>query len=1043
MRPNKVLVVGSGPIKIGEAAEFDYSGSQALKAFKEEGIKTVIINSNVATVQTSYEMADKVYLLPVSKEFVEKVIVKERPDAIAVGFGGQLALNAGVDLWNAGVLKKYKVNVLGTKIEGIKHALSRSAFSALMKKNGLPVPPSASAKSEREALSNAKRIGYPVMLRVSFNLGGRGSIVAHNEEQLKKELKRAFAQTRVGEVLIEKYLKGWKEIEYEVVRDAYGNCAVVACLENLDPMGVHTGDSVVVAPAQTLDNYEYQEMRSTSIRVAETIGLIGECNVQFALNPESYEHYVIETNPRMSRSSALASKVTGYPLAYVSAKLALGYKLYEVQNSVSKATTACFEPSLDYITIKMPRWDLDKFEGVENKTSTEMKSIGEVMALGRNFEEAFQKATRMLDIGEPGIAGGPIYTSCINNTEVENALKEKRPYWFLYAAKAFKEGMSVSKVHTLTDVDKFFLEKIRNMVLAFESTKKKPPSKKEFGALKKLGFMDKQIGLHPPSDFSAKQVDTLAGEWPAKANYLYTTHVDAEDDAMHSKGRKLIVLGAGVFRIGVSVEFDHSAVSLASSAKEAFDEVSIINYNPETVSTDWDRFGKLYFDELNGETILGICRKEKPESVAAFAAGQIGNNLARSLERGGVKIFGTNGRSISAAEDRKAFSSLLERIGVPQPAWAEARSMEDMERFVEEVGFPVLIRPSYVLSGSAMNVATNPEEARAYLKRATSVSPLHPVVLSKFLSDAEEAELDCASDGKSVIGVTLRHIEEAGVHSGDATMVTPAELGGEQEAKMKQTALEIAQILKIRGPFNLQFIIQHGRPYVIELNLRASRSMPFSSKSVGIDLMRYSVKGITGIFKHKGFLEPPHFAYAIKSPQFSWAQLRGSYPFLSPEMKSTGESAAFGRVIESALLKSWLGATPNKTVKKGALVYGSLHKAELDKCAENLSKLFPVYTLEGLDTWGEIIKEEEALKLMNDGKIEMVVTDGAVHERDYLTRRRAADLNLPLVLNARLGKELSRAILYGETDIDEMRQYWKKSKAPRPTAHWSSQTSLQ
>ncbi len=1042
MRPSKVLVVGSGPIKIGEAAEFDYSGSQALKAFKEEGIKTIVVNSNVATVQTSYEMADKVYLLPVSKEFIEKVIEKERPDAIAVGFGGQLALNAGIDLAKAGVLRKYKVNILGTKIAGIEGALSRSAFSALMKKCKIPVPPSASAKSGPEALNKAKQIGYPVMLRVSFNLGGRGSVVAYDEKQLRSELKRAFAQTRVGEVLIEKYLKGWKEIEYEVVRDAYGNCAVIACLENLDPMGIHTGDSVVVAPAQTLDNYEYQEMRSTSIRVAKAISLVGECNVQFAINPKSYEYYVIETNPRMSRSSALASKVTGYPLAYVSAKLALGHKLYEIKNAVSKVTTACFEPSLDYITIKMPRWDLEKFEGVENRVSTEMKSIGEVMALGRNFEEAFQKATRMLDIGEPVIAGGPVYTLKMSDVEIEDALKEKRPYWFLYAAKAFKEGMSVRKVHELTDVNEFFLEKIKNLVASFEAMKNKSPSKKEFAALKKLGFMDKQLGLHPPSTFSIKQVDTLAGEWPAKANYLYTTHVDVVDDTKRSPGKKLIVLGAGVFRIGVSVEFDYSAVSLAASAKAAFDEVSVINYNPETVSTDWDLFGRLYFDELNGETILGICKKEKPESVAAFTAGQIGNNLARSLERGGVKIFGTSGKSISAAENRKDFSNLLEKIGVPQPAWAEARSIEDVQRFVEEVGFPVLIRPSYVLSGSAMNVATNPEEAIAYLKKATSVSPLHPVVLSKFLSDAEEVELDCAGDGRSAVGITLRHIEEAGVHSGDATIVTPAELGGEQEAIMKETALMIVENLKIKGPFNLQFIIQHGKPYVIELNLRASRSMPFSSKSVGIDLMRNAVKGITGSFKHRGVLEPTHFAYAVKTPQFSWAQLRGAYPYLSPEMKSTGESAAFGKSIENALLKSWLGSTPNRIVKKGALVYGNLHKNELDKCAENLGKLIPVYTLEGLETSGEALREAEVLKLMNDGKIEMVVTDGAIQKHDYSVRRRAADLNLPLILNARLGKELSKTFLHPEISIGEMREYWKRSGAQKVTARWSSQTSL-
>jgi carbamoyl-phosphate synthase large subunit len=1025
MRLRKVLVLGSGPIKIAEAAEFDYSGSQALKALKEEGIKTIIINSNVATVQTSYVIADKVYLLPVSPEFIERVIEKERPDGIMIGFGGQTALNAGVDLFRSGTLKRYGVKVLGTGVKGIENALGRGAFKELMKTKGIETPPSMSSRSEAEALANARKLGYPIILRVSFNLGGRGSAVVWNEEQLRNELRRAFAQSRVNEVLLERHLLGWKEIEYEVVRDRLGNCAVTACIENLDPMGIHTGESVVITPSQTLDNYEYQMMRSVAIKVAEAIGLIGECNVQFALEPNSYKFYVIETNPRMSRSSALASKATGYPLAYVSAKLALGHLLYEIKNSVSKVTTACFEPSLDYVTVKMPRWDLDKFEGADQRIGTEMKSIGEVMSIGRNFEEAMQKAIRMLDIGQPGLVGGSIYGSDLSKDELEKKLAGHLPYWFLYAAKAFKDGVSVEHVRELIHIDSFFLNKIRDVVLEYEKAKGRRLGKAAYSRLKKLGFCDKQLRQSGGAELSVKQIDTLAGEWPAKTNYLYLTHTTSNSDIRPVSKGKLVVLGAGVFRIGVSVEFDYCSVALTEYAKKSFDEVMVLNCNPETVSTDWDRVQKLYFDEISEEAIMDICGKEKPSAVAVFAAGQIGNNLAKGLEHKGVRIFGTAGKSIEIAEDRNEFSKLLEKLGIKQPRWMDASSIGEIRRFVGEVGFPLLIRPSYVLSGSAMKVASNMGELSDYIASATRLSPEHPVVISKMMTDSIEAEMDCASDGRNVIGVTLQHVEEAGVHSGDATIFTPNRLQDGTYKKMKQIAVKLARSLDIRGPFNIQFIVKDGEPYVIELNLRASRSMPFSSKSVGIDLMDYSVRGIRGRYGWDGFYEPVHKSHAVKSAQFSWQQLKAAYPYLSPEMKSTGESASLGAGFDEALLKSWLGVSQHTIPQKAALVYGTANVASLSAAAKNLCEKIDVYTLEGAGVLpGKEVGIEKALELINKRQIDLVVTDGNLQKLDYQIRRKAADFNIPLILNGRLGEALSASFYGTSLTFKELKEYW-------------------
>lgn len=1041
----KVLVVGSGPIKIAEAAEFDYSGSQALKALKEEGITTILVNSNVATVQTSYKFADKLYLLPVTWWAVEKVIEKERPDGILIGFGGQTALNVGVDLYRKGVLHKYGVKVLGTPIEGIERALSREKFRETMIKVGLPVPPSFSARSEEEALEKARQIGYPVMVRVSFNLGGRGSTVAWNEEDLKRDIGRALSQSYIHEVLIEKYLHHWIELEYEVMRDKHGNSAVIACIENLDPMGIHTGESMVIAPCQTLDNKEFQDMRSMAIDVAKSIDLVGECNVQFALDPKGYNYYVIETNPRMSRSSALASKATGYPLAYVSAKLALGYDLYEVLNKVSGSTCACFEPSLDYLVIKIPRWDLDKFENVEQSLASEMKSVGEVMSIGRSFEETLQKAIRMLDIGEPGLVGGKIYESRMKKTEALENLKNRRPYWFLYAAKAFKEGATIDEVYEATGIGKFFLNKIKNVVEFYEELKKtKQLDKNTLLKAKKLGFSDYQLakalnisereiravrqklGIEP----KVKQIDTLAGEWPAVTNYLYLTYNGTEDDIEFSEtGSKLLIIGAGGFRIGVSVEFDWSVVSLLDAAKDYFDEVSILNYNPETVSTDWDITRKLYFDEINVERVLDIVKKERFTYVATFTGGQIGNSISKKLEDEGIRLLGTSGKSVDNAEDREKFSKLLDKLGIKQPEWVSAKSLGEVKQFVSRVGYPVLVRPSYVLSGSAMKIVYDDDELIVYLRKATELSSEHPVVVSKYIENAIEAEIDGASDGKAVYGIVMEHVEEAGVHSGDATMSIPyRKLSEVTVEKMKNSVYAIMRELEIKGPFNVQFVVKDGEPYIIELNLRASRSMPFSSKVVGNNIISLALEGILKGFDFDGFKELKPKVWGVKSAQFSWAQLKGAYPYLGPEMKSTGEAAALGVDFYDALLKSWLAVAPNRIPSRGsvALVYGRTNKEYLALSAKNLSEFgLTTYTIQGAEIEGiESVDVKEAISLIKDRKVDIVVTDGYLKKLDYEVRRIAVDYNIPLILNGRLGNEVTRSFsIQDKLTFNEVKEY--------------------
>jgi carbamoyl-phosphate synthase large subunit len=1038
----KVLIVGSGPIKIAEAAEFDYSGSQALKAVREEGIQTVLVSSNVATIQTTYKMTDRLYMIPITWWAVEKVIEKERPDGIMVGFGGQTALNVGVDLWKNGVIQKYGIKVLGTPISGIERALSREKFRETMIEAGLPVPPSSSATSEEEAVKVAREIGYPVMVRVSFNLGGRGSTVAWTEEQLRRDVRRAFAQSYIGEVLIEKYLYHWKELEYEVMRDYKGNSAVIACIENLDPMGVHTGESTVISPCQTLDNYEYQEMRTRSMKVAQSIELIGECNVQFALNPYGRENYVIETNPRMSRSSALASKVTGYPLAYVAAKLALGYSLPEVINKVTGSTCACFEPSLDYVVIKVPRWDLQKFDRVENSVGTEMKSVGEVMSIARSFEEALQKAVRMLDIGEPGVVGGRIYESDMTKEKALEALKEKRPYWFLYAAKALKEGATPEDLWDAYGLDIFFGKKLKALVDFYEELKRtKRLDSDTLLKAKRLGFSDYQIAkavgkgeeeirkmraewkIEP----KVKQIDTLAGEWPAVTNYLYLTYNAEEDDVEFSnRPDKVLVLGAGGFRIGVSVEFDWSTVLTKDALEKRYGEVMMLNYNPETVSTDWDVSRKLYFDEITVERIMDIYLKERPKYVVTYAGGQIGNSVAKKLEDLGVRLYGTAGHAVDNAEDREKFSKLLDRLGIKQPPWVSARSEEEVKKFVDEVGFPVLVRPSYVLSGSAMDVVYSYDELWNYIRRATDVSPQHPVVISKFIEDAIEAEVDAATDGKGAIGAVLEHVEEAGVHSGDATMSIPHRLLSEATVKeMKGIALTLARELSIKGPFNIQFVVKDGVPYVIELNLRVSRSMPFTSKTIGVNLMEKAVEAVEEGLKLDDFHQPKVTWWGVKSPQFSWAQLKGAYPSLGPEMRSTGEAASFGLTFYDALLKSWLSTAPNRMPNRDeyVIVYGRRNVTYLKEAYRILKEAgYVVKTVEGAEAGDEVISYKEAVSLVSARKVSLVITDGRMPEVDYELRRTAVDMNVPLVLNGRLGREIAEAIKRNEMSFLELRE---------------------
>ncbi|PVX26180.1 MAG: carbamoyl phosphate synthase large subunit, partial [Candidatus Bathyarchaeum sp.] len=928
----KVIVLGSGAIKIGEAAEFDYSGSQCLKALREEGIETVLVNPNIATIQTDPRLAGKVYLLPVTPEFVEEVIVKERPDAIMLSFGGQTALNCGVQLAKSGVLEKYGVKVLGTPVQTIEDTEDRELFRQSMIKADVGIAKSKAASTVREALEVGKEIGYPVICRVAYTLGGKGSGVAHNEKELKDIVSRALGMSMISQVLIEEYLGHWKEVEYEVMRDYDDNCIIVCNMENFDPMGVHTGDSIVVAPSQTLSNREYHILRSASIKAIRSLGVIGECNIQWALDTKSEEIRAIEVNARLSRSSALASKATGYPIAYIAAKLCIGYTLPELQNKVTHVTTACFEPALDYLVVKYPRWDLQKFRNVDRHVGPQMKSVGEVMGIGRCFEEALQKAIRMLDIGKLGLVCNAEEDEPEELETLKDALAHPTDQRLYMLIKALKQGISIEEIYKLSGVDPFFLHKIQNVIDMQKKLGTISQNDKDFldtlREAKRIGFSDKQIAVCRCTDEFAirkirkdanivpavKQIDTLGAEWPAKTNYLYLTYGGTEDDIKFSSSNtKVIVLGAGVFRIGSSVEFDWCGVNTIWALKRnGIEEAIMVNYNPETVSTDYDMSDKLYFEELTLERILDIYDKEQPFGVIASVGGQIPNNLALKLSNQGVDLLGTSGESIDRAEDRAKFSALLDQLGIPQPEWRDLTRTSDLKKFAQKVGYPVLIRPSYVLSGSAMRVAYTEAELADYLKLAAKVSREHPAVISKFIENAKEVEVDGVYDGEdNIIGAIIEHVENAGVHSGDATMGIPSlTLDSDVLRTVQDYTHKIVEALEIRGPYNIQYLVKNGVTYVIECNLRASRSMPYVSKTRGVNMIELATLAMLGKkFKDSGFTELPAIThFGVKVPQFSFMRLSGADPVLGVEMLSTGEVACLGENFTDALSKAMQSA---------------------------------------------------------------------------------------------------------------------------------------
>ena len=1076
----KVVILGSGPIKIGEAAEFDYSGSQCLKALREEGIETVLINPNIATIQTDPRLAGKVYLLPVTPEYVERVIEKEEPDGILLGFGGQTAINCGVKLAKSGILEKHNVKVLGTPIKAIEDTEDRELFRRAMIKAGISIPKSISATSLGQALKNAEELGYPVILRVAYQLGGKGSGVAHNDRELKEIVNRALAQSMISQVLVEEYIGKWKEIEYEVMRDYQNNCLTVCNMENFDPMGVHTGDSIVVAPSQTLTNREYHLIRSASIKAIQNLGVVGECNIQWALYPKSEDYRAIEVNPRMSRSSALASKATGYPLAYIATKLALGYLLPELINKVTEITTACFEPALDYLIVKIPRWDLRKFRNVDPHLGPQMKSVGEVMAIGRNFEEALQKAVRMLDIGKIGLV-------CNGNDEPESVesvldvLENPTDERLFKIIKAIKMGVTISKIYKLTGIDPWFLYKIKNIIDIEKKLKASNPNSERAAEMireaKRSGFSDSQIARCLGIDEArvrnirkkngivpvVKQIDTLAAEWPAKTNYLYLTYHGDEDDLKFSfDKKKVMVLGAGVFRIGSSVEFDWGGVNtIWALKKQGVDEAIMVNYNPETVSTDYDISDKLYFEELTLERILDIYEKEKPLGVVGSVGGQIPNNLALKLVKAGVNLLGTSSESIDQAEDRSKFSALLDRLGIPQPKWSKLTTVEEAETFAEEIGYPVLVRPSYVLSGYAMRIAQNGSDLRDYLELAATVSQEHPVVISKFVAGAKEVEVDGVSDGENtLIGAVIEHVEQAGVHSGDAVMsIPPQTLSNDIVKKIEDYSKAIAKALKIKGPFNIQYLVKDGGVSVIECNLRASRSLPYVSKTRGVNLIDVSTAIMLGkTLRDLGIIELlPVSHVGVKVPQFSFMRLTGADPILGVEMLSTGEAACLGENFADALLKA-LQSVEFEMPKEGSSVLitigGEMMKRKVVPLARNLRDLgFSLYATEhtadvfrraGLDAVTVLHKVKEGEKKPNildyllERKVNLVINIPATNsdvgkldilEDEYTIRRLAVEFNIPILTTLELASALVKVLKYrasGESVTRSLNEYMEK-----------------
>ncbi|MCL2172807.1 MAG: carbamoyl-phosphate synthase (glutamine-hydrolyzing) large subunit [Candidatus Bathyarchaeota archaeon] len=1054
---HKVLVLGSGAIKIGEAAEFDYSGSQCLKALHEEGIETVLINPNIATIQTDTRLSGKVYLLPVTPDFVEKVIAKERPDGILLGFGGQTALNCGIELAKTGILDKYNVKVLGTSIAAIEDTGDRERFRQSMLEADVSPLKSRSATSLEAATQIADEIGYPVIVRVAYTLGGKGSGVAHNVEELGEIVTRGIAQSRIGQVLVEEYVGHWKEIEYEVMRDYADNCLTICNMENFDPMGVHTGDSIVVAPSQTMTNRECHKIRQLSINAIRHLNIVGECNIQWALNTQSEECRVIEVNSRMSRSSALASKVTGYPLAYIATKLTLGYLLSELTNKVTEVTTACFEPALDYVTIKVPRWDLQKFQNADRHVGPQMRSVGEVMAIGRCFEEALQKATRMLDIGKIGLVCNPEDSELESEQHIRDELANPTDERLFKISKALRMGLSISEIYRLSGIDPFFLSKIKNILNMEDKLRKLDINDCEAAKIireaKRIGFSDMQIAVCQCTDEvtvrnfrknakiipSVKQIDTLAAEYPAKINYLYMTYGGDEDDIdLSNNNSKVLVLGAGVFRIGSSVEFDWCAVNTIWALKRnGVKEAIMINYNPETVSTDYDVSDKLYFEELTTERIMDIYDKENPLGIITSVGGQIPNNLSMKLTESGANIIGTSAQNVDLAEDRNKFSSLLDKLGISQPLWSKLVSIDDTKLSAEKIGYPVIVRPSYVLSGSAMRVAYDEVSLENFLNLAAKVSRDHPVVISKFITGAKEVEVDGVCDGDNVlIGAIMEHVENAGVHSGDATMTIPPQaLKIEVQKDIEDCTKRIVKALNIRGPYNIQYLVKDDVVNVIECNLRASRSMPFVSKTRGINLIEQATLVMLGK-KINVQLSPmdtvPHVG--VKVPQFSFMRLSGADPVLGVEMLSTGEVACIGETFSDAFSKALQAAEVHIPPKDGAILISVGGGQENKKRVIPIAKAFQemnfrifatantanVLTASGVNaTILYKVKDAQVnpniLDYLQERKIDLVinvpVTNSKTNYSDtltdgYIIRRQAVEFNVPVITNLQLAAAL-------------------------------------
>ncbi|MCI6719164.1 MAG: carbamoyl-phosphate synthase (glutamine-hydrolyzing) large subunit [Prevotella sp.] len=1043
----KVLLLGSGALKIGEAGEFDYSGSQALKALREEGIETVLINPNIATVQTSEGVADQIYFLPVQPYFVEEVIKKERPDGILLSFGGQTALNCGVELYRNGILDKYNVKVLGTPVQAIIDTEDRELFVEKLDEIGVKTIKSEACENMEQARKAAAELGYPVIIRAAYALGGLGSGFADNEEELVKIAEKAFSFS--PQVLVEKSLKGWKEIEYEVVRDRYDNCITVCNMENFDPLGIHTGESIVIAPSQTLTNSEYHKLRALAIKIIRHIGIVGECNVQYAFDPQSEDYRVIEVNARLSRSSALASKATGYPLAFVAAKLGMGYGLFELKNSVTKTTSAFFEPALDYVVCKIPRWDLSKFRGVDKELGSSMKSVGEVMAIGRNFEEAIQKGLRMIGQGMHGF----VENRELEIDDIDAALREPTDKRVFVISKAMHKGYTVDQIHELTKIDKWFLEKLQHIIDIDEAMKKcniNTLDKELLRTAKVYGFTDFQIaravgledelksmrkaslvvrnrrknyGILPV----VKQIDTLAAEYPAQTNYLYVTYAGVKSDiTFENDHRSIIVLGSGAYRIGSSVEFDWCGVqALNTIRKEGYRSV-MINYNPETVSTDYDMCDRLYFDELTFERVMDIIDLEQPNGVIVSTGGQIPNNLAVLLDEQHVPILGTKAQDIDNAEDRAKFSQMLTNNGINQPEWSALTSMDDIDRFIERVGFPVLVRPSYVLSGAAMNVCSNEDELKRFLQLAANVSEDHPVVVSKFIEHAKEIEMDAVAKNGEVIAYAIsEHIEFAGVHSGDATIqFPPQKLYVETVRRCKRVGRQIAKELHINGPFNIQFMARDNDILVIECNLRASRSFPFVSKVLKINLIELATRVMLGLPVEKPSKNLFDLDYVgIKASQFSFNRLQKADPVLGVDMSSTGEVGCLGDDTNTALLKSML-SVGHRIPKKNILLStgGAKQKvAMLDAAKMLIDHGYKLYATGGTSKFlnengienthvlwpSEEGDEPKALDLLHNHTIDMVVNipknlTSSELTNGYKIRRAAIDLNVPLITNARL-----------------------------------------